>query len=368
VPFWTSGGEGTVDRFLKSIWFTVLVYTLLGLAVIYMLLQTKPLFIGLFGFLKAVFMPFVIAMIISYVLNPIVNLLNERKVPRTIAILLIYTVFILTVTVVIMNLIPMFVAQLNELNEHLPQFTMQAQSLMDGLNQNSVLPESVRIGIHNAILQGEQQLAKSITEFINRIGATLNVVFIVFIVPFLAFYILKDFQLIEKTVLTFVPLNHRKRTIRLLKYIDKALGNYIRGQFIVCIIIGIFAYIGYWLIGVPYPLLLAAIVGVFNIIPYVGPFFGAAPALVVASTVSVEMMLFVVLVNLICQALEGNVVSPQVVGRSLHLHPLVIIFALLVGGELGGIAGLILAVPLFAVGKVIVHHVWLYYHNRKPVS
>jgi predicted PurR-regulated permease PerM len=355
-----------VDQFYKSRWFAGLVYTLLALAVIYMLLQTKPLFLGLFAFLKTVLLPFIIAVIISYVLNPVVNLLHERKVPRTIAILLIYSLFILSVTVVIMNLIPMFVTQLNELNEHLPEFSMRAQSLMDGVNRNSMVPESVRIGINDAILQGQDQLARSITGFISRIGATINAVFMVFVVPFLAFYILKDFQLIEKTVLTFVPTSHRRRTIRLLTDIDKALGNYIRGQFLVCIIIGTFAYIGYWLIGLPYPLLLAALVSVFNIIPYVGPFFGAAPALLVASTVSVEMMLLVVLVNLICQTLEGNVVSPQVVGRSLHLHPLMIIFALLVGGELGGIAGLILAVPMFAVGKVIVHHVWLYYHNRKP--
>ncbi|WP_199617312.1 AI-2E family transporter [Paenibacillus alkalitolerans] len=355
-----------MERFLKSVWFAALVYTLLGLAVIYMLLQTKPLFVGLFAFLKTVLMPFIIAVIISYVLNPVVNLLNERNVPRTVAILLIYTIFILTITVIVMNLIPMFVTQLNELNEHLPEFTMKAQSLMHGLNQNSLLPESVRIGIQDAIVQAERQLAQTITDFIGRIGATLNVVFIAFIVPFLVFYILKDFQLIEKTVLTFVPSNHRKRTIRLLTDIDKALGNYIRGQFIVCVIIGIFAYIGYWLIGIPYPLLLAAIVGIFNIIPYVGPFFGAAPALVVASTVSLQMMLLVALVNLICQALEGNVVSPQVVGRTLHLHPLVIIFVLLVGGEIGGIFGMILAVPLFAVGKVIFHHIWLYYYNRKP--
>lgn len=355
-----------MERFLKSRWFIGLVYTLLGLGVLFMLLQVSPVFVGLFKLLKTVLMPFVIAMIISYILNPIVNLLNERKVPRTVAIILIYTIFILTVTVVIMNLIPMLIKQLNELNEHLPEFTMRAQSLMNGVNQNSILPESVRIGINDAVLRAEQQLAESISEFIGRIGATLNVVFMAFIIPFLAFYMLKDFQLIEKTVLTFVPLKHRKRTIRLLTDIDKALGNYIRGQFIVCLVIGIFAYIGYWIIGIPYPLLLAALVGIFNIIPYVGPFFGAAPALIVASTVSMKMVMFTLIVNLICQSLENSVVSPQVVGRSLHLHPLIIIFALLVGGEIGGVFGLILAVPLFAAGKVIVHHVWLYYHNRKP--
>ncbi|MCI3923681.1 AI-2E family transporter [Paenibacillus sp. TRM 82003] len=356
-----------MERLTKSVWFAALVHALLGLGVVYMLLLIKPVFLGLYDFLKAVLVPFLIALIISYVLNPIVNLLNHRKVPRTVAVLLIYAVFILSVTVIFMNVIPMFVTQLNELNEHLPEFTMRAQSIIITFNENDFLPESIRMGINNAIYRAEQQFAEAITQFINRIGATLNVVFIAFIIPFLAFYMMKDFQLIEKTVLTFVPTKHKRRTIRLVTDIDKALGNYIRGQFLVCVIIGVFAYIGYWLIGIPYPLLLAAVVAVFNIIPYVGPFFGAAPALIVASTVSLKMVLLVIVVNMACQILEGNVVSPQVVGRSLHMHPLLIIFALLVGGEIGGLVGLILAVPLFAAGKVIVHHVWLYFKNRKPV-
>ncbi len=356
-----------MERFFRSPWFAALLYTLLCLAVIFMLIQIKPVVVGVFSFLKTVLMPFIIAVIVSYVLNPVVNLLHHRRVPRTIAVLLIYAIFILTGTVAVMNLIPMFVAQLNELNEHLPQFTMRAQQFIVKLNDDSILPESVRIGIQNGILMAEQQLAEMITGFINRIGTTLNAVFVAFIVPFLAFYIMKDLQLIERTVLTFVPDHHRKRTVRMVTDIDKALGNYIRGQFIVCVIVGLLAYIGYWLIDIPYPLLLAAVVGLFNIIPYVGPFFGAAPALIVAATVSFEMVLLVALVNTICQILEGNVISPQVVGRSLHLHPLLIIFALLVGGEIGGIVGLILAVPVFAVIKVIVHHVLLYWKHRNPV-
>lgn len=356
-----------MERFFRSPWFAALLYTLLCLGVIFMLIQIKPVVVGVFSFLKTVLMPFIIAVIVSYVLNPVVNLLHHRRVPRTIAVLLIYAIFILTGTVAVMNLIPMFVAQLNELNEHLPQFTMRAQQFIVKLNDDSILPESVRIGIQNGILMAEQQLAEMITGFINRIGTTLNAVFVAFIVPFLAFYIMKDLQLIERTVLTFVPDHHRKRTVRMVTDIDKALGNYIRGQFIVCVIVGLLAYIGYWLIDIPYPLLLAAVVGLFNIIPYVGPFFGAAPALIVAATVSFEMVLLVALVNTICQILEGNVISPQVVGRSLHLHPLLIIFALLVGGEIGGIVGLILAVPVFAVIKVIVHHVLLYWKHRNPV-
>lgn len=357
-----------MDKFLKSKLFVALVYTLLGLAVLFMLLQIKPLILAAYGFLKAVLTPFLIALIISYVLNPIVRMLNGRKVPRTAAVLLIYAVFITSFTVVVMNLTPIFVKQIGELNEHMPELTMRAQSLVNGLSDNRSLPLSVRTGINDALLKAENGLSAFISNFVDGIGSTINMLMIAFIVPFLSFYILKDYQLIEKTVLATVPRSHRKSAIRLVIDIDTALGNYIRGQFIVCILIGLLAYIGYWLIGMPYALLLASIVAIFNIIPYLGPFFGAAPAIVMASTVSFKMVLLVVFVNLVVQILEGNVISPQVVGRTLHLHPLLIIFALLVGGELAGIIGLILAVPLFAVLKVIIQHIYLYYVHRRPTT
>jgi predicted PurR-regulated permease PerM len=354
-----------VDKFYKSKLFTVLVYIILGLLILYMMLQIKPIIIGLYSFLRAVLAPFLIAMIISYVLNPVVSVLNERKVPRTIAVLLIYAVFITSVIVVMMNLIPMFMKQLKELNEHLPQLTIKAQHWIEELNDNKLLPESVRSGVLNSLAKMENSVSAAISNFVNEIGTTINMMLVAFIVPFLAFYMLKDFQLIEKTTLAIVPKTHRKHTVKLLVDIDTALGNYIRGQFLVCIIIGVFAYIGYWLIGMPYPLLLASVVAVFNIIPYLGPFFGAAPALIMASTISMEMVLMVAAVNLVVQILEGNVISPQVVGRTLHMHPLFIIFALLVGGEVAGIIGLILAVPFFAVMKVIIHHIFIYYVQRR---
>lgn len=353
-----------LERFTKDRWLSILVYILIGLLIILLLIKIWPLIRGMYGFLKTILAPFLIALVISYVLNPVVGLLTARRVPRTLAVLTIYAVFITSISILLVNMIPMFVKQLAELNEHLPDVFNQTQMMMDHVKYNSMLPQEV---VQNSFLKLESTVSRFISGLIDNIGATINVLFIGFIVPFVAFYILKDFQLIEKTVLTFVPKGHRKQTIRIVLDIDKALGNYIRGQFIVCMIIGIFAYIGYWFIGLPYALLLAAIVAVFNIIPYLGPFFGAAPALIVASTISVKMVLYVVLVNTACQILEGNIISPQVVGRSLQLHPLVIIFAVLVGGEVAGVIGMILAVPFVAVMKVVLQHVSGYWIKRRTV-
>ena len=180
----------------------------------------------------------------------------------------------------------------------------------------------------------------------------------------LAFYILKDFQIIEKTALAIVPQEHRKKTVYLLMDIDTALGNYIRGQLLVCVIIGVLAYVGYWLIGMPYPCCSLALWRFLILFLTWDLFLEPLQRSLWLQPISLKMVLFVALVNLTVQILEGNVISPQVVGRTLHMHPLFIIFALLVGGEVAGIVGLILAVPFFAVMKVIIQHVFIHYVHK----
>ena len=355
-----------MESFFKSKVFRYSCMLLLALIILYFIWLLRPLFGLFYSFLKAVLAPFVIAVIISYVLNPIVTMLNARKVPRTIAVLLIYAVFLTSLTVILLNMIPMFIEQLGELGEHLPELTMHTQQIMNKWD-TSMLPQGVRMGMNNWFFQAEQRMAGAISGFLNNLGTTIGVVFNAFIVPFLIFYMLKDFEAFERLLIRCLPKSHRKSIVGLLKEVDEALGNYVRGQLLVCVIIGILAYAGYMIIGMPYALLFASVVAICNIIPYLGPFLGAAPAALVATTISWKMVLFVVIVNALCQMLESNVISPQIVGRTLHMHPMMIIFAILVGGELGGIPGLILAVPLFAVLKVVVQHFYNYYNRRKPV-
>lgn len=356
-----------MNRFAQSRVFAALVYVILGLTALYLLVLVRPMLWSVYGFFKAVLTPFLIALVISYVLNPIVNLLHDRKVPRTAAVLLIYAVFVACAAVVLVNVIPMFIDQVEELNEHMPELSMRAESLADHWNRHVVMPDSIRDGINGAVSGFEKRLSDAVSDFLGNLGAVVSAVFLAMIVPFLAFYMMKDMDLFEKAALEFVPRNSRKHAIRLMKEIDAALGSYIRGQFIVSFCIGILAYVGYLLIGLPYPLLMAGFVALFDIIPYLGPFLGAFPALIVASTISWKMVLLVVIVNTVCQTMESNVISPQVVGRTMHMHPLTIIFVLLVGGELAGVVGLILAVPVYAALKVIAQHVFAYYIKRKTV-
>lgn len=332
-------------------------------AIIYITFHILPFLRGFFQFLKAVLGPFLIAMIISYLLNPIVNLLSRRSVPRSVAVLLIYSLFLLSVFIIIMNTLPLLEKQLEEMAEHLPRWNEQIQYMINEYNDHGKewLPSSIQRAIENSLNRMEQGLGNGVSRLLDGVGNTINQMFIALIIPFLAFYMLRDVHNFERSFKNLIPRAKRREFFRLFQEIDQALGNYIRGQLLVCVIVGVLVYIGYWIIGLPYAFILAIIVGIFNIIPYLGPIFGAIPAIFVAITISTKMVFAVIITNFIVQMLEGNVLSPQIVGRTLHMHPLFIIFALLVGGEIGGIWGLILAVPMFAVGKVMIEHIFRYY-------
>lgn len=355
------------EQWKESSLLTKALLILITVMLLYFLFLLRPAISSIFLFLKTVLGPFFIAVIISYILHPIVKLLHERGVPRSLAVLLIYSLFITSLVILFVNLIPLFETQLNELIKHIPEWNAKLQGMIREYNDHGkeLLPLSVQNGVQQSLNKLETSLGQAVGNVVASLGNTISHLFTAFLIPFVAFYMLKDIDDLEKEVRKWLPRNKRSSILRMIRNIDQALGNYIRGQFLVCLVIGILAYIGYLIIGLPYALLFASIVAITNVIPYVGPFLGAIPALLVAAVISQKMVIGVIITNLVCQVLESNIISPQIVGRSLHLHPLTIIFALLVGEELAGIFGLILAVPVLAVGKVVVVHLIEHYVSQR---
>ncbi|MCZ3393871.1 AI-2E family transporter, partial [Enterococcus faecium] len=149
--------------------------------------------------------------------------------------------------------------------------------------------------------------------------------------------------------------------VDLFNTMSDTLSSYISGQVIECLFVGTFTVIGYMIIQQPYGLLLGVIAGICNIIPYVGPYFGIFPSLLVAIAQSPGQVVSVIIVVLIVQQVDGNFIYPNVIGKSLQIHPLTIIILLLVAGKISGILGMILAVPAYAIVKVLInfiHHIW----------
>lgn len=341
----------------KSKWITSLVIALLILALIFMANKVGSFFSGLFIMGKKVLTPFLVGLVFAYVLNPIVNFLNRHRIPRLLSILIIYFFFFGFLAILFIKGGPVLIQELRELSDKVPELLLTIKMWAKRMDiQQSILPFSIQGGITHGMNTFGQTVNGFFNGLVTNVDDLLEKVLVYFLIPFIIFYLLKDMKTMHRGVLMLIPGQYRGRISRILHDIDHALGQYIRGQLTVCVILGVLAYIGYKLIGLPYAGVLAIFAGVTNIIPYIGPFIGAAPAILIAATVTWKMALLTVAINLLIQFLEGNVVSPLIVGRTLRLHPLLIIFAVTVGGEVAGITGLIFAVPLVAVGKVIFYH------------
>lgn len=330
----------------------------LGLLIIYILLQILPYLAPAGRVLKAVLFPVFIALIIAYLVTPLVEMLMKLGLNRLISILLIYILFFGGLGFLFWYGAPVFIEQLKELLEEWPRIQLTLYEWGGELRRHMErLPLGIHQGIDDAIFRIQADSKQSVGKVIEGASSILDRLFAFFVIPFLVFYFLQDAEMMNRTVFHLIPSSKRKMTFELWKDIDHSLGEYVRGQIIVSVIVGILSLVGYLLIGLPYSLFLSAVMAIVNIIPYFGPLIGIAPALLIAMLTKPVLVVWVIVINIIIQIIEGNVIAPWVMGKRLQIHPVFIILALLIGNETGGMIGLILAVPIFVVLKVILVHI-----------
>ncbi|MDC3413292.1 AI-2E family transporter [Aquibacillus sp. 3ASR75-11] len=335
-------------------------WILFGIAsflLIYLLTKLFPFYQSILSFLFRILAPFLIAGLIAYLLHPIVEKLYEHKFPRWLAILFIYVVFFGGFGFLLYRSYPVFVHQLKDLNQNLPQFIESYHTtIYDMYVKTSNLPESVHDKMDELLAESGKMIEHFLTNLAKKVTKIMDVFIIIAVIPVLVFYMLKDFHLMKRVLWRLTPRKYRDEGKQLIKDIDKSLGNYIRGQLLVCFFVSLTTYGILWFINMKYPLLLALFMGITNIIPYFGPILGAIPAVILAFTISIKMVVYVILAVFVVQIMEGNLLSPLIVGKSTNTHPILIIFALLVGGEIGGVIGMILAVPIVTIIKVVLDH------------
>lgn len=330
---------------------------LLVVVLVYFIMRLKGFWLPALRVLGTVLTPFVLGAFIAYLLHPVVEYIHAKGWPRALAILMIYALFFGGVGYGAYKGIPVFLKQLQEMTESLPMFVNTYKGWTNMIHDGTAAwPEEIHKRVETTILEVEALLGLWLTKTVTNVKHLLNSAFVFLLVPFIAFYMLKDIELIKKTVWKLTPKKWRKEGIVFLKDVDESLGNYIRGQLFVCFLIGSAAALAFWIAGMNYPLLLGFIIGVTNVIPYFGPIIGAVPAALLAATVSLKMVIIVISIIFVLQFLEGNILSPLIVGKSLHMHPLVIMFSLFLGGEIAGVIGMIIAVPFVAILKVSLLH------------
>lgn len=311
---------------------------------------------------KTILMPFIFAFFMAYLLNPVVQYVEEKKVPRVFAIFIVYTILFTILTGTVIFGVPVLLEELNKLIQAIPILSGEIHKMMSNFEtgySQFALPEAMKTVINENIRDMEARLLDVV-----RAGTAAVIRFFSFIVcfivaPVFAFYILKDFGRIKESFEMTIPRKYRSDVMAIIRDIDDIIRGFIRGHLAICVVVGILTGMGMYIIGADFALIIGFIAAVAELIPYLGPFLTAVPAITLSLLVSKKTAIYAVIVIVIVQQLENSVISPKILGHNLGLHPLTIIFALLAAGELFGFAGLLLGVPLAAVLKVSLKYIYL---------
>lgn len=323
-------------------------------------------------FISTIFAPVLIAGFLFYVLNPLVNLLTKVrykrfKITRTLAVVIVFLLLFTVLGLVISYLVPRLTTQVEQLVSRTPKYLNEVQAYLTDLTKrtnrpawtdNIDLTEYIRNleGSLNGILRGF--MGSLTTSLGSMIGAVTSITVTIITVPFVLFYMLKDGPKLLPTIKRILPTKRADVISELLVKMSDTISKYISGQVIECLFVGTFSAIGYGLVGIPYALLIGIFAGITNIIPYLGPYIGLVPAIFVALSMSFKEVILVIIVCIVVQQIDGNLVYPNVIGKSLDIHPLTIIIILLAAGNIAGLLGMILAIPVYAVTKVVVSYVY----------
>ncbi len=311
------------------------------------------------GTILTVLFPFAASLVIAYLLNPLLEFICQRRIPRSVGILIIYIAFILGLLLLSINLIPSLVNEMQKLLVRVPWYSMQIQLFFEEMQQDYYrfnLPDSIRKVIDANIQEFQDMIINLLEAVTDTVINLFSHIFLLVLIPLLVFYILKDLDHIKRSFYKTVPHKYRGRVRAALEDIDKTLGAYVRGQLFISLFVASMVYVGLVVLGVEFAIILAIINGITNVIPYFGPIIGAVPAFFIALLESPLLALKVVIMIIIVQQIESHIVAPTVFGRNLGLHPVVVILSLLAGGSLFGFLGLIFAVPVVAVSKVLFKH------------
>lgn len=321
--------------------------------------------------METIALPVVLTGVVYYLLNPIVDFLERKNVKRIYSILLLYIVIIGLITISIVSVIPLLREQIMSLVDNFPRYVHIVEDQIKQLIGSQFFNQ-VQQTLNINLTDFASKLSDQATTILNStftgvgtfIGAVTEVVISIVTVPFILFYLLKDGKKLPLFILKFVPVRLREQTYEMMSEMNHRLSSYIRGQIIVSFCIGCLLFIGYMIIGLEYASLLALVAACTSIVPYLGPTIAITPAIIIALVTSPFMLVKLIIVWTVVQLFEGKFISPQIMGKNLHIHPVTIIFVLLTAAKLFGVIGVILAIPGYAVIKVVVTHLFEWFKQR----
>ena len=336
-------------------------------------LLALAVFVAVVWLLKPMLLPFVAGLAIAYFLNPVVDGLTRHKVPRWLGTFFVLLGFVLLVALLLLLIVPLLQSQLGALIVALPGYiaTLRehlipwAERWMERLSPEDV--DRLRDAAGQLAGNAAGWAGNLVKGIITEGAALFNIVALAIITPVVAFYLLRDWPKLTKTIDSHLPRRHLDSIRGVRHDIDRALSGFVRGQALVCLCLGLIYSIGLSLVGLKYGATIGIIAGALSFMPYVGSTFVLVSGLVLAFVQFSDFLHIglVVLVFLIGQSLEGYVLPPKLVGGRVGLHPVWILFALFAGGSLMGFTGVLIAVPVAAIIGVLTRAALRKYRGSK---
>ncbi len=313
---------------------------------------------------RVIFAPLFIALIVVFVLNPFVTVLQRRGVHRLIGAAIAFLAFLAVVVAVGLIVIPSIADQASSFASEFPE-------IYDDLAEQ-VVNTGERFGLDASIwtydeildyLNDPDNQDTILSVIFGRIGTLTSGVFefiLVFLLgPVIAFYLLVDLPNVQQRMLDLVPEKGRAEFAYVGRRLNTAVGGFLRGQLLVAIIVGVMLSFGYWIIDLPFWLLIGLIGGVLNIVPFLGPWVGGILGVIVAlATTDPTTAFWAAIIAIVVQQIDNNFVSPSVLRATVRLHPAVTLIVLVLAGAVAGFWGIVIAVPLAAALKIIAGYWW----------
>lgn len=354
--------------FLNNQVVTALLVVLLVLLIVFLFTKVSYLFEPIWQFLAIVGLPIILSGILYYLMNPVVDYLEKRKVPRLYSII---GLFILVVALIVWGsvvIIPKIQEQTVSFVSNFPQYVETIDDKLTEIFRDPLFSqfreqlENTGDQFMNSAGDILQNLSKSTVQSLGSfVGAVATIVVAVLTMPFILFYLLKDGKQLAPYLVKFLPTRMRVPTLKVLGEMNSQVSSYIRGQLTVAFAVAVMFMIGFAIIGLDYAVTLGIIAGFLNLIPYLGSFLAMIPAVFLAIVAGPIMLVKVLIVFALEQTIEGRLISPLVLGNQLSIHPVTILLVLLTSGKLFGVVGVILGIPVYAAAKVLISHIFEWY-------
>lgn len=361
---------GGILSLTRKLWFQLGIGALLTLLIIKFVVEVNWLFEPIVIVIRTIFIPVLIGGVLFYITVPIQTYLEKFKFPRWASMITIFLLLATAVWIAIAIVGPPITEQITHLFKNIPSIVSETELLaLQLIEQIGELPpwavteinkltESIKsfsLGFGKVAVQFSQSI----------ISGTFQGVLIAILSPFFLFFMLKDHEKFMPAVTRIFSGQTKNWIEKTLKDIDEVLRLYIQGQILISFILAMMLYIGYLILGLNFALLLAVFAFFMNVIPFIGPWIAFIPALIIGFIQDPIMVLWVSLITLAANQIDANLITPNIMGKTLKIHPLTIITILLAAGKIAGFFGILLAVPGYAIGKVIVTNI---YEKRNDIK